>query len=317
MRYITFGEEKRKVSEIVLGLMRIGPGKTTTKSMSVPEVEYLLDTAYDCGINMLDNADVYANGACEERLGEVFAVRPDLREKFFLQTKCGIRKDPGITYFDFSKDYILESVDKSLRRMQTDHIDSLLLHRPDALMEPAEIAEAFEILKAGGKVLNFGLSNCTPMMIERLKKVLTVPIAADQIQLSAAFSPIIDGGINFNTQTDAGIMRDGGGILEYCDMNGIAVQAWSVLQYGFFGGVYLGSGKYPDLNKMIDRIAEEHNTANTAVALAWILRIPVSMQAVIGTTKPQRVRDSAEAASFMLTRKEWYEIYMAAGNILP
>ncbi len=316
MRYIPFGESKEKLSEIVLGLMRIGPGKTTTQSMSVQEVEFLLDTAFDAGINMLDNADIYANGACEKVLGEVFAARPDLRQKFFLQTKCGIVKDPDITYFDFSKEHILESVDNSLLRMQTDHIDSLLLHRPDALMEPEEIAEAFAILKAAGKVRHFGLSNCSPMMIERLKKVLTVPVAADQIQLSAAFTPAIDAGFNFNTLTDAGIMRDGG-IIEYCGMNDIVIQAWSVMQYGFFEGVFLGSEKYPALNRVIDRIAEEKGVTNTAVALAWILRLPVSMQAVIGTTKPQRIRDSAAAASFTLTRKEWYEIYLAAGNILP
>ena len=316
MRYIPFGESKEKLSEIVLGLMRIGPGKTTTQSMSVQEVEFLLDTAFDAGINMLDNADIYADGVCEKVLGEVFAARPDLRQKFFLQTKCGIVKDPDITYFDFSKEHILESVDNSLLRMQTDHIDSLLLHRPDALMEPEEIAEAFAILKAAGKVRNFGLSNCSPMMIERLKKVLTVPVAADQIQLSAAFTPAIDAGFNFNTMTDAGIMRDGG-IIEYCGMNDIVIQAWSVMQYGFFEGVFLGSEKYPALNRVIDRIAEEKGVTNTAVALAWILRLPVSMQAVIGTTKPQRIRDSAAAASFTLTRKEWYEIYLAAGNILP
>ena len=316
MRYIPFGESKEKLSEIVLGLMRIGPGKTTTQSMSVQEVEFLLDTAFDAGINMLDNADIYANGVCEKVLGEVYAARPDLRQKFFLQTKCGIVKDPDITYFDFSKEHILESVDNSLLRMQTDHIDSLLLHRPDALMEPEEIAEAFAILKAAGKVRNFGLSNCSPMMIERLKKVLTVPVAADQIQLSAAFTPAIDAGFNFNTLTDAGIMRDGG-IIEYCGMNDIVIQAWSVMQYGFFEGVFLGSEKYPALNHVIDRIAEEKGVTNTAVALAWILRLPVSMQAVIGTTKPQRIRDSAAAASFTLTRKEWYEIYLAAGNILP
>ena len=316
MRYIPFGESKEKLSEVVLGLMRIGPGKTTTQSMSVQEVEFLLDTAFDAGINMLDNADIYANGVCEKMLGEVFAGRPDLRQKFFLQTKCGIVKDPDITYFDFSKEHILESVDNSLLRMQTDHIDSLLLHRPDALMEPEEIAEAFAILKAGGKVRHFGLSNCSPMMIERLKKVLTVPVAADQIQLSAAFTPAIDAGFNFNTLTDAGIMRDGG-IIEYCGMNDIVIQAWSVMQYGFFEGVFLGSEKYPALNRVLDRIAEDKGVTNTAVALAWILRLPVSMQAVIGTTKPQRIRDSAAAASFTLTRKEWYEIYLAAGNILP
>lgn len=316
MRYITFGPKRREVSEIILGLMRIGPGKTTANSLGIADVEKLLDTALDCGINMLDNADIYANGACEERLGEVFAVRPDLREKFFLQTKCGIVKDPDLTYFDFSMEHILTSVDQSLQRMRTDHLDALLLHRPDALMEPEEIAEAFDILHRSGKVLNFGLSNCSPMMIERLSAVLTVPICADQIQLSAAFTPALDAGFNFNTMADGGIMRDGG-ILEYCGMKHIAVQAWSSLQYGFFEGVFLGSDKYPELNRVLDEIAEEKGVTNTAVALAWILRIPIAMQAVIGTTKPQRIRDAAAAASFTLSRKDWYRIYLAAGNTLP
>ena len=316
MKYIPFCKEKTPVSTVILGLMRIGPGKTTANALSVPEVEGLLDTALDCGINMLDNADIYANGACEERLGEVFTVRPDLREKFFLQTKCGINKAPGITYFDFSKEHILASAESSLRRMRTDHLDALLLHRPDALMEPEEAAEAFDILHQSGKVRTFGLSNCNPMMIERLKRVLTVPIAADQIQLSAAFTPALDAGFNFNPQTDAGIMRDGS-ILEYCDMNRIAVQAWSSLQYGFFGGVFLGSDRYPELNRVIDRLAEEKGVTNTTIALAWILRIPIAMQAIIGTTKPGRVRDAAAAADITLSRKEWYEIYLAAGNILP
>lgn len=316
MKYIEFGPEKAKVSQVVLGLMRIGPGKTTANSMSVEEVEALLETCLEHGINMLDNADIYANGACEARLGEVFAKRPDLREAFFLQTKCGITREDGLTFFDFSKKHILEAADASLKRMQTDHVDALLLHRPDALMEPEEIAEAFDILHSAGKVLSFGVSNFNPMMLERLQKAVNVPLCADQIQLSCAFTPAIDAGFNFNTQNDLGVMRDGS-ILEYCSMKGIAVQAWSSLQYGFFGGVFLGSEKYPKLNQVIDRIAEEKGVTNTAIALAWILRIPQKMQAVIGTTKTTRIADAAAAAGVELSRREWYEIYMAAGNVLP
>ena len=314
MKYIEY--DHQKLSAIVLGLMRIGPGKTTAASMSVQDVECLLETALECGINMLDNADIYANGICEEKLGDVFLSRPDLREKFFLQTKCGIHKTPGITYFDFSKEHILASVDGSLARMKTDYVDALLLHRPDALMEPAEIAEAFDTLHRSGKVKYFGVSNMNPMMIERLKRMADIPVYANQIQLSCAFTPALDAGFNFNTQNNLGIMRDGS-ILEYCDMNHIIVQAWSSLQYGFFEGVFLGSEKYPELNKVINRIAEEKGVTNTAVALAWILRIPGMMQAVIGTTKLSRVKDAAAAGDLTLSRKEWYEIYISAGNILP
>ncbi len=309
MRYIDFGSDKKKVSEIVLGLMRI------TK-MSASEVERLIDTALDEGINALDTADCYSKGASERLIGEVYARRPDLREKTWLQSKCGIRIDPDFTWFDFSKEYILEAVDASLLRLQTDHLDSLLLHRPDALMEPDEIAEAFEQLHREGKVLDFGVSNFNPMMMKKLQRALPFQLACDQVQMSCAFTPMIDASFQVNMQWDGSPMRDGG-ILEYCQMNDVAVQAWSSLQYGYFEGVFLGSDKYPKLNEVINRIAEEKNVTNTAIALAWILRYPAKMQTVIGTTKTSRVQDSARACDISLTKKEWYEIYLAAGNKLP
>lgn len=309
MRYIEFGTEKKLVSEIMIGLMRIS-------EMETSKVTQLINTGLEEGINALDIADCYSNGKCEEILGEVFAKNPELREEIFLQTKCGIRKDSDFTYFDFSKNHILEAVDASLMRLQTDHIDSLLLHRPDALMEPEEIAEAFEILKKTGKVLDFGVSNMNPMMMDMVRGYMSFPITANQIQLSCAFTPSIDAGFNVNMLHDKSVMRDGG-ILEYCHFNDIVVQAWSALQYGYFEGVFLNSDKYPKLNQVIDRIAKERGVANTAVALAWILRHPGKMQAVIGTTKASRVKDAAGACDFVLTKKEWYEIYLSAGNVLP
>lgn len=309
MKYIEFGTEKKKISEIVPGLMRID-------QMSQKDLETLLETALEVGINVLDIADCYGAGKCESILGDLFVQRKDLRDKFFVQSKCGIRSDADFTWFDYSKEHIQEAVDASLARMKTDHMDSLLLHRPDALMEPEEIAEAFEILHKEGKVLNFGVSNFNPMMMEMLRKFVPFPIAANQVQLSCAFTPMIDAGFNVNMQHDKAVMRDGG-VLEYCHMNDIVVQAWSSLQYGFFEGVFLRSDKYPKLNKVLDRIAEEKGVTNTAVALAWILRYPAKMQAVIGTTKPVRVREAALAADITLSRKEWYEIYLSAGNKLP
>ncbi|MBO5565528.1 MAG: aldo/keto reductase [Lachnospiraceae bacterium] len=318
MKKLLFGETKTEVSEVVLGLMRIAPGSQAKRLMEVGEVEELVHAALESGINMLDIADVYGRGACETLLGEVFARNDGLRDKVFLQSKCGIRKgvDGDITYYDFSKDYILSATDGILQRLQTDHLDCLLLHRPDALMEPEEIAEAFETLKSAGKVLNFGVSNCNPMILERLRRVLPMPLAADQMQLSCAFTPMIDAGVNVNMQNDASVMRDGG-TLEYCAMNDITVQAWSSLQHGFFGGVFIGSDEYKELNKVLDRIAAEKNVTPAAVALAWILRYPSKMQAVIGTTNPAHVREAAAAQTFELTRKEWYEIYLSAGNTLP
>ena len=309
MKYIPFGTQKRDVSQILLGMMRIS-------SMTVTEAAALVEGALDAGINALDTADIYANGKCEEILGQVFAARPGLREKVFLQTKCGIRIDPDFTWFDFSKEHILESVDASLKRLHTDHLDSLLLHRPDALMEPEEVGEAFERLRRAGKVLDFGVSNMNPMQMELLKPELPFPIAANQVQLSCAFTPSLDAGFHVNMQDNPAVMRDGG-ILEYCHMHGIVMQAWSSLQYGYFGGVFLGSDKYPKLNQVIDRIASEKGVTSTAVALAWILRHPGRMQAVIGTTTLSRVRDAVRACDISLRKKEWYEIYLAAGNTLP
>lgn len=309
MRYTEFGTDNQKVSEIAIGMMRIA-------EMSVKEVTALIEASLEAGINFFDTADVYAGGKSEEILGKVLKENPSLREKIFLQTKCGIRKDKDFTWFDFSKDYILSAVDASLKRLQTDHIDCLLLHRPDALMNPEEISEAFSKLHMLGKVKNFGVSNFNPMMMVHMKEFLDVPIAANQVQLSVAHTPMFDAGFQVNMNWDGSVMRDGG-ILEYCHINDITVQAWSPLQYGYFEGVFLGSEKYPELNKVLDRIAEENGVTNTAVALAWILKYPAKMQAVIGTTKISRIKDSAKATDFELTKKEWYEIYLAAGNKLP
>lgn len=309
MKYVEFGSDKKKVSEIVIGTMRIA-------GMNNKEVAKLLNAGLESGINFLDTADIYAGGKSEKILGEVFKENPGLREKFFLQSKCGIRIDKDFNWFDFSKDYILQAVDESLERLQTEYLDCLLLHRPDALMNPEEIAEAFTKLYDAGKVKNFGVSNFNPMMMVRLKEVLDFPIAANQVQLSIAHTPMIDAGFQVNMNWDGSNMRDGG-ILEYCAMNDIVIQSWSSLQYGYFEGVFLGSEKYTKLNEVISRLAEEKGVTNTAIALAWILKYPAKMQAVIGTTKPSRVKESAQAAEITLTKKEWYELYLSAGNKLP
>ena len=308
MRYIKFGERQVEISEVVLGLMRIS-------EMTVDQVEELIESALAVGINAFDIADCYGHGECERILGEVLKRRPDLREKMWIQSKCGIRME-DFTYFDFSKEHILEAVDGILERLGVDYIDSLLLHRPDALMEPEEIAEAFDILKAQGKVIDFGVSNQNPMMMALIKKDVKQPLVANQLQLSAAFTPSFDAGFHVNMKQDAGIVRDSS-IFEYCRLNDVVIQAWSVLQFDYFGGVFLGSEKYPELNRVLDRLAEKYQVTPSAIAIAWVLRYPAQMQAVIGTTKSERVAQAAKAADIVLTRKEWYEIYLAAGNDLP
>ncbi len=308
MRYIKFGERQKEVSEVVLGLMRIS-------EMTVDQVEDLIESALEVGINAFDIADCYGHGKCEQILGEVLKRRPDLREKMWIQSKCGIRMEE-FTYFDFSKEHILEAVDGILERLNVDYIDSLLLHRPDALMEPAEIAEAFDLLKSQGKVIDFGVSNQNPMMMALIQKDVNQPLVANQLQLSAAFTPSFDAGFHVNMKQEAGIVRDSS-IFEYCRLHDVVIQAWSVLQFDYFGGVFLGSEKYPELNHVLNRLAEKYHVSLSAVAIAWVLRYPAKMQAVIGTTKKARVAEAAKAAEIQLTRKEWYEIYLAAGNDLP
>ena len=308
MRYITLGQDDKELSEIVLGMMRI-------KDKSVKEVEELVETALSVGINAFDLADIYGRGRCEELLGLVLKNRPDLREKMWIQSKCGIRIEE-FTYFDFSKEYILQSVDGILERLQVDYLDSLLLHRPDALMESDQVAEAFDLLYEQGKVRDFGVSNQNPMMMELLKKDVKQPLAVNQLQLSAAFTPGFESGFHVNMEDSQAAMRDGS-IFEYCKLHDVVIQAWSVLQFGYFKGNFVGNEKFQALNQVLERLAIKYGVTSSTIAVSWILRYPAKMQAVVGTTNPKHLIEASQATNFNLTRKEWYEIYLAAGNNLP
>ena len=308
MRYITLGQDDKELSEIVLGMMRI-------EDKSVKEVEELVATALSVGINAFDLADIYGRGRCEELLGLVLKNHPDLREKIWIQSKCGIRIEE-FTYFDFSKEYILESVDRILKRLQLDYLDSLLLHRPDALMEADQVAEAFDILHTSGKVRDFGVSNQNPMMMELLKKEVKQPLSINQLQLSVAFTPGFESGFHVNMEDSQAAMRDGS-IFEYCKLHDVVIQAWSVLQFGYFKGNFVGNEKFQALNQVLDRLAFKYGVTPSTIAISWILRYPAKIQAVVGTTNPKHLREVSQAANFSLTRKEWYEIYLAAGNNLP
>ncbi len=294
-----------EASEISLGCMRIS-------GMTNAEISNLIHTALDVGINFFDHADVYGGGQSETRFAEALGMTPQLRETMILQSKCGIRKN----MFDFSKAHILEAVDGSLQRLHTDYLDVLLLHRPDALVEPEEVAEAFTILQDSGKVKYFGVSNQNPMQINLLKKFVKQPILFNQLQLSITNSGMIDAGINVNMEIDPSINRDGS-ILDYCRLNEITIQPWSPFQYGFFEGVFLDNDKFPELNTAIDKLAAAKGVANTAIAIAWLLRHPAHMQPIVGTTNAGRVKEIAKAADITLSRQEWYDIYLAAGNKLP
>lgn len=306
---IELGRNKLKASQIILGTMRIA-------TMSLSQIEKLINTALEYGINAINLTDLYSGGRCEELFGEVLERNPRLRGEFLLQTKCGIRLDGSMKYYDFSKKYIIDSVDETLKRLKTGYIDCLFLGRPDALMEPEEVAAAFDTLHKSGKVIEFGVSDINPMTISLLRDYLNVPIVANQMQMSCAFTPAIDANLNVNIKNDSANMREGG-ILEFCRMNNIVIQAYSPLQYGDLEGNFIGSSKYPKLNEVLNRIAKEKEVSPSAVALAWIFRYPGKIQAIIGTTKPDRIREAVQAPDIELTRSEWYEIYQAVGHILP
>lgn len=299
--------ETLAVSELALGCMRI-------HRLAPADMDALLATCLDVGITCFDHADIYGEGRSEE----VFAASAErlgiTRASMLLQSKCGIRPAEGM--FDFSREHILHAVDGILARLRTDYLDVLLLHRPDALVEPDEVAEAFTRLHGAGKVRHFGVSNQNPTQIELLQRALPQRLIFNQLQLSIAFTPLIDAGIHVNNKDDHAVVRDGG-VLDYCRVKNITVQAWSPFQYGFFEGVFLDSPKFPELNTVIDRIANERNVTNTAVAVAWISRHPARIQTIIGTTTPQRIREASASQDFQLTRQEWYEIYRSAGNVLP
>lgn len=293
-------------SSIAAGCMRIS-------EMTAKEVDSFIKGAIELGINFFDHADIYGGGKCEQVFGSVLKAEPSLRNKITLQSKCGIVPGHG---YDFSYEHIITSVEGSLKRLNIDSLDFLLLHRPDTLVEPQEVAKAFNKLQRDGKVKNFGVSNFNSMQIELLKTAVKQPITANQLQFSAAFTGMVDSGICVNTKFDGSINRDGS-ILEYSRINDITIQAWSPYQHGFFGGTFIGAKEYPDLNKVLDRLSAEYSVTPNAIATAFILRHPAKWQVITGTTKLSRLQEAAEGAKLTLTRAQWYEIYAAAGNTIP
>lgn len=306
MKKITLGPSSIRVPAIAVGCMRI---------CAMPEdaLDRHLLYCMEQGLNFFDHADIYGGGKCEE----VFAAsvkRTGLRrEDMFLQSKCGIR--PGM--YDFSREYILRAVDGILKRLQTEYLDMLILHRPDALMEPEEVAGAFDALEASGKVRRFGVSNHRPSQIDLLKKCVRQPICVDQLQFSLPASSMIASGLEVNMETPGAIDRDGG-VLDYCRLHDVTVQAWSPFQYGFFQGPFVGNReKYPQLNRELDALSEKYGVSPTAIAAAWIFRHPANIQLVAGTTSRERMAQIIQGSEITLERGEWYSLYLAAGHTLP
>jgi len=299
------GKSDLTVSNISLGCMRM-------YKLSLKEAEDVVRTALELGITFFDHADIYGEGRSEEIFAEAVGMNPSVREKIFIQTKTGIRKG----YYDFSKEHILQSVDRSLKRLKTDYIDVLLLHRPDALVEPEEVAEAFALLKESGKVRWFGVSNHTPMQIELLKKYVKEALIVNQLQFSVMHTNMIDAGIQMNTLFENSVDRTGY-VLDYCRLHDITIQAWSPFQFGFFEGVFVDNDRFPELNAKLAEVGEKYGLTKTGAAIAWILRHPAKIQPIVGTMNIQRLKEIAQASEVKITREEWYAIYRAAGNRLP
>lgn len=306
MRKIPLGTSGLQVPCIAVGFWRLkGDDKKST--------EDFVRTAMENGANFFDHADIYGGGVAESLFSQSIGMTPALREQMIIQTKCGIV--PGVS-FNFSKEHILKSVDGSLKRLNTDYLDILLLHRPDTFMDPCEVAEAFDELKSSGKVRHFGVSNENIWQMEYLRKNINVPIVANQMQLSIAHCPMIQSGLNVNMFNDSAIER-GSGIIEYCRMNNITIQTWSPFQHGFAAGTFMDSPDYPELNAKLNEIAQKYGVSKTTIVMAWNISHPAKMQGITGTLKKDRLLDCIKASDILLTREEWYDIYMSAGNILP
>ena len=306
MKTIELGSSKMKVPQIIVGCMRFA-------DFSKEEMNHYIHTAVENGVNFFDHADIYGGGMSEEIFGKAFREDTSLkREDVILQSKCGIRKG----FYDFSKEYILASVDGILKRLQTDYLDILLLHRPDALADPQEVAEAFDRLETSGKVRYFGVSNHKPMQIELLKKCVKQEICANQLQFSIPVSNMVASGMEVNMDTDGATDRDGS-VLDYCRLHDITIQAWSPFQMPNWQGCFIGSEKYPQLNKELTKLSDKYKVTETTVAAAWILRHPAKMQVIAGTASEERLKEIMAAASIDLTREEWYRLYLAAGHPLP
>lgn len=309
MKTVPFGSATAPA--VVAGMMRIDDKDDA-------HIRELYAAARESGIDFFDHADIYGGSMhrCESRFADALQLSASERDEIVLQTKCGIVPAQGM--FDFSSEHIVAQVEGSLAALRTDRLDVLLLHRPDILVEPEEVARAFDDLEAAGKVRAFGVSNHTPRQIDLLRTAVRQPLIANQLQLSITHAPILAQPVAANIAGhEQSVVRDGGGIVEYCRINGITIQAWSPFQDGRGHGVFLGNPEYPELNAVIERLAASYGVSPLAIATAWITRHPAGMQVVLGTTTPERVREAASGADLVLTRSEWYELFRAAGHLLP
>ncbi|MCL6548676.1 MAG: aldo/keto reductase [Alicyclobacillus sp.] len=310
-------------SRLVLGCMNLGGGwnQHPITADDVRQAHEVVDAALEIGINMFDHADIYAYGKAEAVFGQVLRERKGLREQIILQSKCGIRFPEGDVpgRYDFSRTHILSSVDAILQRLGVDYLDILLLHRPDPLMDPDEVADALHTLHAAGKVRYVGVSNMSHGQIRMLRASLGLPVVANQLEMSLHRTGWLDTGVHVNQDA----ARDNvfpEGTLEYCRLEGIQVQAWGPLAQGRFSGRDI-TGEAENVRATAERVrelADRYGTTREAVVLAWLLRHPAKIQPVVGSSRPERIRACRDATRIALTREEWYTLYVSSrGRRLP
>lgn len=319
------GVSDLKVTRIAYGCMPLGGSWDDSPLTAQTRKEALvsLRAALDAGINFFDHADIYCRGKSEEVFAGIWKERPGLRQQIILQSKCGIRFGGDPTpeaphRFDFSYEHIVRSVEGSLRRLQTDYLDVLLLHRPDPLVEPEEVARAFDELHQAGKVRWFGVSNHTAAQIELLRHYLRQPIVANQVAFNIIHTHMLDEGIIFN-QDNPRLARNEGTI-EYCRLHKITLQAWGSLAWGLLSGrePEKPSERITQASAAVAEMAKQKGVSPEAILVAWILRHPAKIQAIIGTTKPERIFASCQGDQLSLSREEWYRLFLAGrGEPLP
>lgn len=287
---------------IVSGMMRIA-------QKSDAEIRDLYTAARSAGVTAFDHAGIYGGGhECERRYAQALALSPTERSEITLQTKTGISLEPAM--YNHSYEHIVREVEESLRALRTEYLDVLLLHRPDALVEPEEVARAFDELEASGKVRAFGVSNHSPAQIELLKTTVRQPLTVNQVQFSLAHADLVAEGMTANAAGPALT-----GVVDHARLTGMTLQAWSPLT-GSRGSV-LNAQAYPELNAELERLASEYGVSPAAIAVSWITRHPAGFQVVLGSTNPSRFTAAAAGADICLTREHWYRLYRAAGYPLP